>query len=158
MLNPRGEKNLVYFGLGMKITPDNIDQFEFWNDPNTIFIVSSNTSIARENVYRIPTEYVDSHHFIAAADLAITKAGWGSVSEAIIGNTPLLIINRQSMKEDRNTISYLKERGLCKTIEWTGLQQFNSLNEVIKLYEDNEEPPENKLYDIVRNLIELLRK
>ncbi|QTC40406.1 hypothetical protein I7V34_14615 [Bacillus sp. V3] len=158
MLNPYGEKNLVYFGLGMKIENNNIEQFEFWNDPNTIFIVSSNTSIERENVYRIPTEYVDSHHFIAAADLAITKAGWGSISEAIIGNTPLLIINRQSMKEDRNTVSYLKERRLCKTIEWTELQQLNSLNQVIELYEVDEEPQGNNLYDIVQNTMEILKR
>ncbi|MGE6754746.1 hypothetical protein ACQKFO_15060 [Rossellomorea sp. NPDC071047] len=122
MLNPDGEKTLIYFGLGMKITHDDLDQFAFWDDREVLFIVSSNTHIEKENVYRIPPDYLDTHHFIAAADLAISKAGWGSVSEAVIGNTPLLIIDRQSMKEDRNTISFLKERNLCKTISWEELK------------------------------------
>ncbi|MGR3766028.1 glycosyltransferase family protein [Rossellomorea sp. NS-SX7] len=156
LLNPLGEKVLVYFGLGMKIDQGGLDEFEFWEDPTTTFIVSSNTVIDRENVYRIPSDYTDAHHFIAAADLAITKAGWGTVSEAVIGNTPLLIINRQSMKEDRNTIAYLKEKQLCQTIEWDELAQVKSFASMIREMKYSKAHYQNDLYEIVKELKKLV--
>ncbi|MEL3970786.1 hypothetical protein AAEO50_00690 [Rossellomorea oryzaecorticis] len=156
LLNPLGEKKLVYFGLGMKIDHDGLDEFEFWKDPATTFIVSSNTVIDRENVYRIPSDYTDTHHFIAAADLAITKAGWGTVGEAVIGNTPLLIINRQSIKEDRNTIAHLKEKNLCQTIEWEELAQVKSFASMMKEMKYSEIHYQNDLFEIVKELKKLV--
>jgi hypothetical protein len=158
LLNPLGEKKLVYFGLGMKIDQEGLDEFEFWEDPATTFIVSSNTVVDRKNVYRIPSDYTDTHHFIAAADLAITKAGWGTVSEAVIGNTPLIIINRQSLKEDRNTIDYLKEKNSCQTIEWDELAQVKSFVSMIREMKYAEAHYQNDLYEIVKELKKLVER
>ncbi|MEA3573923.1 hypothetical protein [Peribacillus frigoritolerans] len=80
--------------------------------------------IKKENVYKNPLDYIDLQNFIAAANLAITKAGWGIVSEAVAENTSLLLINRPNMTEDQHTIRYLKERDLCQTIDWEDFKSF----------------------------------
>ena len=48
--------------------------------------------------------------------MVITKAGWGTVAESVVAGVPLLIIEREGMKEGQNTINYLLENNLGKTI------------------------------------------
>ncbi|MEB2629684.1 hypothetical protein SOP94_14610 [Peribacillus frigoritolerans] len=123
-LDPHRDKFIIFFGLGMKINGVDLKNHPIWNNPNCVFIVSSNMDIKKENVYKIPLDYMESQNFISAADLAITKAGWGIVSEAVVGNTSLLLINRPNMTEDQHTICYLKERNLCQTIDWEQFKSF----------------------------------
>jgi UDP-N-acetylglucosamine:LPS N-acetylglucosamine transferase len=80
--------------------------------------------VKRENVFSIPKDYIESQHYIAAADFVISKPGWGIVSEAVCARKPLLILDRQAMREDQNTISFLKANHLCKTITWNELHHF----------------------------------
>ncbi len=79
------------------------------DNPNCNFVVSNNIEVQRDNVYKIPKQYTESQHFIAASDFVITKAGWSTVAEAIISNKPLIVADRSHMEEDKNTIQYLKE-------------------------------------------------
>jgi hypothetical protein len=60
-----------------------------------LFIVSSNVKVNRDNVFSIPEDETESQAYIAASDLVITKAGWGTVSEAVVYNVLLLILNRE---------------------------------------------------------------
>jgi len=124
LVNPTGEKFVVFFGLGMKIDVGQLERLPIWDSPNCMFIVSSNVQVRKPNVFSIPKDYLESQHYIAAADLVISKAGWGIVSEAVCNRKPLLILDRQTMKEDQNTISFLKANHLCKTITWDELRQF----------------------------------
>jgi UDP-N-acetylglucosamine:LPS N-acetylglucosamine transferase len=40
-----------------------------------VFVVSSNMDITHPNVYQVPTTYTEVQHYVAAADLVISKAG-----------------------------------------------------------------------------------
>lgn len=124
LVNPTGEKFVVFFGLGMKIDIEQLERLPIWDSPNCVFIVSSNVQVKRPNVFPIPKDYLESQNYIAAADLVISKPGWGIVSEAVCARKPLLILDRQTMREDQNTISFLKANHLCKTITWDELCQF----------------------------------
>ncbi|OXB93117.1 hypothetical protein [Parageobacillus galactosidasius] len=124
LVNPTGDQFVAFFGLGMKIDIDQLERLPIWDSPNCTFIVSSNVQVKKPNVFSIPKDYIESQHYIAAADLVISKPGWGIVSEAVCARKPLLILDRQTMKEDQNTISYLKENHLCKTITWKELHNF----------------------------------
>lgn len=123
-LNPNREKILVFLGLGMKINV-NMMNFKLWNNSQCIFIVSANTDIAHPNVFKIPENVTESQNYIAAADLVISKAGWGTVSEALIYNSPLVILNRDYMTEDKNTIDYLKSINKVQLIDWKDFEEFN---------------------------------
>ncbi|MBY0145110.1 glycosyltransferase [Neobacillus niacini] len=123
-IDPVGRQQIVFLGLGMKIDVGTLDQLPIWDSPNCVFIVSSNVEVDRPNVFQIPSDYLESQNYIAASDLVISKAGWGMIGEALSANIPLLILNRSSMREDQNTIKYLKQHQLCETIEWDDFEKY----------------------------------
>lgn len=118
LVNPDGSKVVIFFGLGMKVNNLDVQSLPLWNSANCVFIVSSNVKIHKENVFSIPFEDTESQNYIAASDLVISKAGWGTISEAVVNGIPLLILNRKELKEDQNTISYIREHQLGEVIEW----------------------------------------
>ncbi|PGB00918.1 glycosyltransferase [Bacillus toyonensis] len=124
-LNPTGEKQVIFIPLGMKIQIGDITKLPLWNDERYVFIVSHNMKIEHKNVHKIPENYTESQNYVATADCIISKAGWGTVSEAILQNKPLLIIDRKGMSEDQNTIRFLKNNNLCNLITWEELQNID---------------------------------
>jgi uncharacterized protein (TIGR00661 family) len=130
-VNPLGDKFIIFVGLGMKMENRLIHDLTLWDSEQCVFVVSSSMDAPnRKNVFKIPKDYIESQNYIAASDLVVSKAGWGTVAEAIISNVPLLIIERNSMNEDRNTTNYLLEEGLCHTISWGNFKdiELDSLN------------------------------
>ncbi|MCF6794995.1 hypothetical protein L1M59_02545 [Bacillus sp. ET1] len=121
-IDPAGKSHIIYFGLGMKVDIGTLSEMPIWQSPNCKFIVSSNVNVNHPNVYHIPKDAVETQHYVAAADLVLTKAGWGTISEAVCAGVPLVITNRSSMKEDRHTIDYLVRHQLCDLIEWKELE------------------------------------
>ena len=82
-LNPDGSKLIVYFALGMNINVDDLNEMAMWADHSCKYIVSSNMSLERSNVFVIPSHYTESQNYLAISDLVISKPGWGTVSEAV---------------------------------------------------------------------------
>lgn len=134
-IDPSGSKTIVYFGLGMKIFLDQLDNLAIWDSQNCVFIVSNNVVIEKDNVYKIPFNYTESQYFIAASDFVITKAGWSTIAEAINLDKPLIVLNRSNMEEDQNTIQYLRKHQRAEIMDWSELKKF-TVNESIlqKLY------------------------
>jgi hypothetical protein len=121
-VDPDGDRCVVFFGLGMKVELGRLDQLPLWDSPDCMFIVSSNVSIDRPNVFVIPPQDTESQWYIAAADIVFSKPGWGTVSEAVCAHRPLLVLDRPTVPEDQHTISFLKKHRLCQTITWDDLQ------------------------------------
>ncbi|MGM7721717.1 hypothetical protein [Metabacillus sp. Hm71] len=61
---------------------------------------------------------------MAACDFFITKAGWGTIGEAVAAGVPLLIIEREGMREDKNTVEYLKDKNLADAISGSDFKDF----------------------------------
>lgn len=60
------------------------------------------------NIVQLPIDIPDAQNYIAANDIVISKAGWGTIAEAIIGHTNLVLIERPSVKEDTFNIEKIK--------------------------------------------------
>ncbi|PGE18772.1 hypothetical protein COM64_13140 [Bacillus toyonensis] len=151
-LNPIGEKQVIFIPLGMKIDIGDITNLPIWNDERYVFIVSHNMKVEHKNVHKIPENYTESQNYVAVADCIISKAGWGTVSEAILQNKPLLIINRKGMSEDQNTIQFLKDNNLCNLINWEELQSID-----IGRYMDKQDSIyQNEVHTIVSHIFEFV--
>ncbi|KSU82084.1 Glycosyl transferase family 1 [Fictibacillus enclensis] len=120
-LNPSGPKRIVFIPIGMKIEL-NMADWSLWNNENCVFVVSSHIDIEHPNVVKVPADYTEVQNYVAAADLVISKAGWGTVGEAVVHQKALLIIEREEMNEDRNTIEYLTEHAVCQLVSWEQLR------------------------------------
>ncbi|MFC5652882.1 glycosyltransferase [Paenibacillus solisilvae] len=137
-LNPDGSKLIVYFALGMNISVNDLEEMSMWADDSCQFIVSSNMSLERSNVCVIPSEDTESQNYLAAADLVISKPGWGTVSEAVCFNKPLLLVDRKSFTEDQNTVKALTGRHSYQKMEWEMLKRTAVTRELVAAIEEQD--------------------
>ncbi len=148
LMDPNGDKCIVYFGMGMKMDLAALSSIKLWDHENCAFIVSSNIQVLRPHVYQIPGHYTETQNMIAASDLVISKAGWGIISEAMVNNKPMVLLDRRQLNEDRHTLAFLEKQGRCMMLPWEDICNLSldddvlhdlSLQTVNKSGSDNEE-------------------
>lgn len=123
----RFEKVLFFTaGLGIEGLKD-LELLRLWKNPNVAFLVSSTMSIQQDNIFHIPKDYLESQHYVAAADYVITKPGWSTISEAILFEKPLMLIRRSGMREDTNLITALVDQG-SNSLEISNWEEFIELD------------------------------
>ncbi|WP_226581110.1 glycosyltransferase family protein [Halobacillus litoralis] len=156
-VNPSRTKTIVYFGLGMKVSIEDIQSFEIWDNKDCIFLVSSNLNLDLPNVYKIPENYTESQNYICAADVVISKAGWSTVSEAVINNKPLVILDRNNMSEDNNTVKYLRDNNHLMLLSWEEIKSLKIDSKLLNtLQEQKLYNSQNDIYIVARNILETL--
>lgn len=104
-----GKSIMVTCGKSANLNTINIKNFK-----GTIFTISGiDINCDNDcNVVNLPIEILDTQNYIAASDMVISKAGWGTIAEAILGHTNLVLIERPSAKEDSFNIEKIKENKL----------------------------------------------
>ena len=104
-----GKSIMVTCGKSANLNTINIKNFN-----GTIFTTSGIDITCDEdcNVVNLPIDILDTQNYIAASDMVITKAGWGTIGEAVLGHTNLVLIERPSAKEDSFNIEKIKENKL----------------------------------------------
>ena len=104
-----GKSIMVTCGKSANLNTINIKSFK-----GTIFTTSGIDITCEENcnVVNLPIDILDTQNYIAASDMVITKAGWGTIAEAVLGHTNLVLIERPSAKEDSFNIEKIKENKL----------------------------------------------
>ena len=113
----RVEKIKRQYGKSIMVTcgkSANLNTINIKNFNGTIFTTSGIDITCEEdcNVVNLPIDILDTHNYIAASDIVITKAGWGTIGEAVLGHTNLVLIERPSAKEDSFNIEKIKENKL----------------------------------------------
>lgn len=109
-----GKSIFITCGKSASLNCINIKNFS-----GTIF-TTSGIDITTEkecNIIQLPVDILDTQNYIAASDIVISKAGWGTIAEAIIGHTNLVLIERPSAKEDTFNIEKIKENNLGISIK-----------------------------------------
>ncbi|GGD76155.1 hypothetical protein [Paenibacillus nasutitermitis] len=130
-LNPDGSRLVVFFALGMSVGVDDLAELPLWDDESCLFIVSGNMKVERANVFRIPGDDTESQNYVAASDIVMTKPGWGTVSEAVKLNKPLILLDRSSFTEDVSTIDALNNRHPYGLMSWEWLKQASRIEPVL---------------------------
>ena len=117
----RVEKIKKQYGKSIMVTcgkSANLNTINIKNFKGTIFTTSGIDITCKDecNVVNLPIDTLDTQNYIAASEMVITKAGWGTIAEGIIGHTNLVLIERPSAKEDSFNIEELKKRNLAISI------------------------------------------
>jgi len=104
-----GKSIMVTCGKSANLNTINIKNFK-----GTIFTTSGIDITCEENcnIVNLPINILDTQNYIAASSMVITKAGWGTIWEAVLGHTNLVLIERPSAKEDSFNIEKIKENKL----------------------------------------------
>lgn len=95
---------------------------------DNIYIYTEGLNLKGENTYKLSSNTVNVHDYIAASDLLITKAGWSSISEAVTSRVPLLVVDRSEVIEDRTTVFKLLQLGIADIIGKSILYNLSDLN------------------------------
>lgn len=104
----------IFISCGKAVTIDNV---HIENYQGTVFTTSGITVTGSDRIVELPTDTLDTHNYLAASDLVIAKAGWGTISEAITANKKLVLIEREGVLEDTHNIQQLKENQLALSIK-----------------------------------------
>lgn len=124
------KKKLVYISVGRSVElKDKIDV----SNLDYTFVVTDGIKLKGHNVYYLGKETSNTQDYLMASDFVITKAGWGTISEALLGKKKIAVLSRKSVAEDRNTIKKLKDKGLAIEVNYN--KNFNIkeiLNELEK--------------------------
>ncbi|MDF2911580.1 MAG: hypothetical protein K0Q56_2461 [Sporolactobacillus laevolacticus] len=152
-INPSGAQTIVFFGLGMKIDAGNLSAYKLWSSPNCVFLVSHNMNIEGENIHKIPADETESQNYIAASDVVISKPGWGTIAEAVSCHKPLILVTRDDMQEDKNTIHYLQNNGGCSLVEWEELREFEVTSDLKRKLEKQQRRPVRDSEEVLNDLV-----
>ena len=115
-----------------------------------------NTSGINATVVQLPVETFDTHNYLAASDIVIAKAGWGTISEALLSKRNLVLIEREGVLEDTENIEELKRRGVAVSIKETDLARIDmhAITDLVanNIIRENLDVYQDSLKDIIREL------
>ena len=101
-------------------------------------------------------ETFDTHNYLAASDIVIAKAGWGTISEAMLSKRSLVLIDREGVLEDSENIEELKRRGVAVSIKESDLARIDmhAITDLVadNIIRENLDAYQDSLKDIIREL------
>lgn len=155
------EKIKNQYGRSIMVTcgkSANLNTITIKNFNGTIFMTSGIDISCEEdcNVVNLPIDILDTQNYIAASDMVITKAGWGTIAEAVLGHTNLVIIERPSAKEDSFNIEKIKENKLGISIAEKYLSTIDIQNLKNKLKNNIDYEKLNTYKNDVSKIVELI--
>ena len=122
----------------------------------TIFTTSGINITSTATVVQLPVETFDTHNYLAASDIVIAKAGWGTISEALLSKRNLVLIEREGVLEDTENIEELKCRGVTVSIKESDLANIDmqAITDLIaeNIIRENLDAYENAMGDVIRAL------
>ena len=114
-IQSRYELPIVFVSVGRSV--DLAEEIDVSNEPYH-FIVTEGIQLIGENVTYLPKETPNTHDYVCASEFVITKAGFGTVAEALLAKKKISVIERDRIAEDRATVEWLVNRGLALPIQY----------------------------------------
>lgn len=103
------QRPCIYVGVGRSADiGEDIDVSSIPYD----FFVTDGVHLTGDNVYPLDQDLPNTQDYILASDFVITKAGWGTIAEAVLAGKPMALLSRDTVAEDRNSIRQLVLRNL----------------------------------------------
>ena len=103
----------------------NLENINVKNFDGCIFTTSGINITGDCNVIKLPVSTLATHNYIASSNVVIAKAGWSTISEALIAKRKLVLIERDDVVEDTFNISELKKRKSAVSIRESDLRELD---------------------------------
>ncbi len=148
-----GPSIFITCGKSASLMNIQVDNYE-----GTIFATSGINITATKNatVVQLPIETFDTHNYLATSDIVIAKAGWGTISEALLSKRNLVLIDREGVLEDTENIEELNRRGVAVLIKESDLARIDmhAITDLIadNIIRENLDAYQDSLKDIIREL------
>lgn len=98
------------------------------NFKGTIFATNGIDVENRDGIIiKLPLDILDTHNYIGASELVITKSGWSTVAECICNKTKMILLERNGVLEDTHIMNELKKKSNVKSIKLEELMELDYL-------------------------------
>lgn len=114
-IQSRYELPIVFVSVGRSV--DLAEEIDVSNEPYH-FIVTEGIQLVGENVTYLAKETPNTHDYLCASKFVITKAGFGTIAEALLAKKKMAVIERDRIAEDRVTVEWLVNHGLALPIQY----------------------------------------
>ena len=91
------------------------------------FISTQALKLIGDNVEYLDATVPNSQDYVKAADFCIAKAGWSTVSEAMIAGVPFAVLERDDTPEDTMTIAMLTNLGAALSLKAEEMRDMKGL-------------------------------
>ena len=125
------KRPVVYLSVGRSV---NLKEKIDVTNLNYNFIVTDGIKLIGDNVYYLAKETSNTQDYLMASDFVITKAGWGTISEALLAKKKIAVLSRDNVAEDRNTINKLKNIGLAIEVNYNNTFDLNNILNDLKRF------------------------
>jgi hypothetical protein len=115
-----GKSIFITCGKSANLEDINVNNFD-----GCIFTTSGINITGNCNVVMLPVDILDTQNYIAASDIIFGKAGWGTIAEALMAKSKLVLIEREDVIEDTHNITELKNRNLAISIKESDLNNLD---------------------------------
>lgn len=122
-------KKKVFISVGRSVDLENVIDV---SSLDYYFIATKGINLKGNNVKYLDIETKNTHEYLIACDYVITKAGWGTLAECLIGKKKIGVLKRDKVPEDKNSIDILKKRNEALEIS---LENFD-LKDILKKLEE----------------------
>lgn len=112
-------KKIIFISCGKSA---DLEVIEIKNFNGTIFYTEGISLSGSGNHIKLPIDIEDTQNYIGASSLIISKAGWGTVAEATVGEIPMVLIERDGVLEDTHIINELKKQNKAISINMEELK------------------------------------
>lgn len=128
-------KKIIFISCGKSAK---LEKIEIKNYEGTIFYTDGVEVRGEGKHIKLPIETEDTHNYIGASEFIISKAGWGTIAEAILSKVPMVLLERDGVLEDSYTINELKKQNKAISIKVEELKvlDIENLKEKIKNISD----------------------
>ncbi len=150
-IKQRHKRKIVFLSLGASNSG-----LDFEIDVSKLpydFISTKAYKLIGDNVYYIDQNNNDTHDYIKAADICISKAGWTTVSEILISGTRCVLINRKDVVEDTMIIDKLIKKKLAISFDAEDLKNMDFILNNVENFKFNKQKFNNNV-DFTSNIIE----
>lgn len=118
----QGERPLAFLSVGGSMR---VEQFPFREDMDYLVTMGIDVPNAA-NVHPLE-DIADSHNYLAACDVAITKCGWSTIAEATSAKTPLwLMLSQNGWLEERYIYREISALGIGRARSFSDMQNLTS--------------------------------
>ncbi len=107
-------KKIVFISCGKSA---NLEKIEIKNFEGVVYYTEGIEVYGEGRHIKLPLDTIDTHNFVGASDFVIIKAGWGTVTEAMLSKVPMVLLEREEVLEDSHTINELKKQNKAISIK-----------------------------------------
>lgn len=119
---------IVFVSVGKSV---NLKEDIWVDELHYDFIYTDGINLKGKNAYKLSIDTPNTHDYTKAADCIITKAGWGTIAEAICARKPMIVIERNEIAEDRATLENLIKLDIALPIKQDGFNK-NNINMLLE--------------------------